>query len=220
MSEYVFNISDFTSDLEQAEKNNPPRSSELDKWPFATMGLPAALTVRLGRGSVRFRDRDPSKPGTRSYDASISAPAMLELNGVKYSSFIEWWTGSEISLMQFVKLMSLLDTQDPLVAAARLQGSTLDAWFKVYSKGGYDNLSCSNPKFLEVPNLTVTDTSTVRVNDSRSGASKPTARSASSSLPSSASATSSLPAPAPAPAASATAAESSDDELAFWETES
>lgn len=169
---YQFDLNDFAPDLEEVNKQYPDREgSSLDKWPLTTMKLPGEYTVRLGRGSVRFQDRDASKPGTRTYDASISTPAIVEIDGVKYSSFISWYTGSPIGLKEFVKLLTAFGTADPVVAAIRLRNAVIKGWFKNYHNNGFDNLSVSNFTVLEAPGLAETNTAEVKITDNRAGAS-------------------------------------------------
>lgn len=172
MSSYSFNLADFTEDIDAVQKEYPDREggSNLEKWPIDQMGLPKEYTVRLGRGSVRLQDRGADKPGSRPYDVSVSVPAVVDLSGVKYSSFISWYTGSPIGLKEFVKLLSAFRTDDPVVVAARMQQAVLKGYFKNYHNNGYDNLSVSNFTLLEVPKLDETDTSQVKVTDKRGGA--------------------------------------------------
>lgn len=166
---YGFNLSDFAPDLEEVNKQYP-EGGELADWPYDTMTLPAEYTVRMGRGSIRLQDRSADKPGQRTYDVSVSAPAIVELNGTKYSSFISWYTGSPIGLKEFAKLLAAFGTDDPAVAAIRMRNAVLKGWFKDYHNNGYHNLSVSNFTLLEAPGLAETNTSDVKITDKRAGA--------------------------------------------------
>lgn len=173
---YGFNLSDFAPDLEEVNKQYPDREGgELADWPFDTMTLPAEYTVRLGRGSLRLQDRSADKPGQRTYDVSVSAPAIVELGGTKYSSFISWYTGTPIGLKEFAKLLAAFGTDDPAVAAIRMRNAVLKGWFKDYFNGGYHNLSVSNFTLLEAPGLAETNTSEVKITDKRAGAAQASA---------------------------------------------
>lgn len=208
MSNYSFNLADFTEDIDAVQKEYPDRERQgnLEAWPIDEMGLPKEYTVRLGRGSVRLQDRAADKPGSRPYDVSVSVPAIVELGGVKYSSFISWFTGSPIGLKEFVKLLTAFRTEDPAVVAARMQQATMKGYFKNYRNNGYDNLSVSNFTLLECPKLEETDTSAVKVTDKRSGA------------PSSPSAAPSAPVPTlPGAAAAPVLPGASAPEKPFWE---
>jgi hypothetical protein len=172
---YKFNIADFTEDIDAVQQQYPDREGQgggnLEKWPIDQMGLPKEYTVRLGRGSVRLTDRGADKPGNRTYDVSVSVPAIVDLAGVKYSSFIGWYTGSPIGLKEFAKLLTAFRTDDPAVVAARMQQAVLKGYFKNYHNNGYDNITVSNYTLLEVPKMEETDISQVKVDDRRGGAS-------------------------------------------------